>query len=357
MESLLLSARIRVMMFDMDLPDDAPSPELSVSDLALIEALQRDPRAPWAQVAQTVGVSPPTARRRWERLTADGTAWITTYAGMGAGLVAALVEVRCRPGTADDVAAELRRHRRIVTVSAQTGERDLGLIIFAEDLVELRRILQRDLGSHSDVLGLRSSIMTRVFREGSHWRAGILAGGGRPRAAKPSAAVTPPPGARAMMTVLGELERDGRAPTARIATALGAGEAHARRSVHRLLESRRIVQRVDVTLDQPHWPHSLALWMVVPAAQLGEAAKRIGELPETRLCAALAGGPSNLYAIVWLRSLEQAADVEARIMRGLPARVVDRSLVLHYYKRLGHLFDDGRRRVGQVPWVTEARPR
>lgn len=338
-------------MSDMDLHAAEPTARLSRSDLALIEALQRDPRAPWSQVAAPLGVSAPTARRRWERLVADGSAWITSYAGMGAGLVAGLVEVRCRPGTSDDVAARLVQHPRIVTVSAQTGDRDLGLIIFAADLSELRRILQRDLGAHDDVVGVRSSIMTRVFREGSHWRAGVLGGTEPTTAEGPSGAFAPAPTAPTTLAVLGELERDGRAPTARIAAALGTGEAHARRTANRLLESRRIVQRVDVTLDQPHWPHSLALWMVVPAGQLDEAARRIGELPTTRLCAALAGGASNLYAIVWLRSLEQAAEIEAQITRGLPARVLDRSLLLHYYKRLGHVFDDERRRVGQVPWV------
>ncbi|MDR7233549.1 Lrp/AsnC family transcriptional regulator [Agrococcus sp. BE272] len=327
---------------------------LSESDLALIEALQRDPRAPWAQIAAAIGTSAPTARRRWERLVAEGSAWITSYPGMRAGLVAGLVEVRCRPGTSDDVAAELATHPRIVTVSAQTGDRDLGLIVFADDLSELRRILQHDLGAHADVVGVRSSIMTRVFREGSHWRAGVLGGAereGDAEAERAPAQAAPPLTDPATLRVLRELELDGRAPTARIAERLGTGEAHARRTVRRLLETRRIVQRVDVTLDQPHWPHSLALWMVVPAAQLDEAARRIGELPSTRLCAALAGGASNLYAIVWLRSLEEAAEIEARITRGLPARVLDRSLLLHYYKRLGHRFDDDRRRVGQVPWT------
>lgn len=336
-------------MSDMD-PQAAPArTALSHSDLTLIEALQRDPRAPWAQLASALGVSPPTARRRWERLVEDGAAWLTSYPGMS-GLVAGLVEVRCRPGTSDDVAAALVQHPRIVTVSAQTGDRDLGLIVFAEHLAELRRIVQRDLGSHADVLHVRSSVMTRVFREGSHWRAGVLAE--RTRApVEPPAATAPPLGAAAAQAVLAELELDGRAPTARIAAALGTGEAHARRTLHRLLESRRIVQRVDVTLEQSRWPHSLALWMVVPAGQLDDVARRIGELPTTRLCAALAGGASNLYAIVWLRSLDQAAEIEAQITRGLPARVLDRSLLLHYYKRLGHLFDDERRRTGQVPWV------
>lgn len=341
------------MMFDMRPPAADAARLLSESDLELIEALQRDPRAPWAQIAAVIGASAPTARRRWERLVADGSAWITSYPGMHDGLVVGLVEVRCRPGTSDEVAAELVTHARIVTVSAQTGDRDLGLIVFADNVAELRRILQHGLGGHADIVGVRTSIMTRVFREGSHWRAGVLGSAEREgeserQPARAMRALTDP----ATLRVLHELELDGRAPTARIAERLGTGEAYARRTVRRLLESRRVVQRVDVTLAQPHWPHSLALWMVVPAAQLDEAARRIGELGATRLCAALAGGASNLYAIVWLRSLEEAAEIEAHITRGLPARVLDRSLVLHYYKRLGHLFDDDRRRAGQVPWTS-----
>ena len=44
---------------------------LDEDDLALVEALQRDPRAPWTSVADLVGTNAVTASRRWERLRAD----------------------------------------------------------------------------------------------------------------------------------------------------------------------------------------------------------------------------------------------------------------------------------------------
>ena len=45
---------------------------LDEEDLALVEALQRDPRAPWTEVAAMVGTNAVTASRRWERLRASG---------------------------------------------------------------------------------------------------------------------------------------------------------------------------------------------------------------------------------------------------------------------------------------------
>ncbi|MFJ8440171.1 AsnC family protein [Kitasatospora griseola] len=48
-------------------------------DLALVDALRVDPRAPWSRLAAPLGVDPATLSRRWARLTADGDAWVTCY--------------------------------------------------------------------------------------------------------------------------------------------------------------------------------------------------------------------------------------------------------------------------------------
>ena len=151
--------------------------------------------------------------------------------------------------------------------------------------------------------------------------------------------------------MLGELERDGRASAATLAERLGTSEAHARRITRRLLADGWVQQRIDVSLEQRMWPHALALWMVVPAARLEATAVQIAQMPMTRLCAALAGGSTNLYVIVWLRDLEEAATIEAELARSLELRVLDRAILLHYYKRLGHLFDDANRREGHVSWL------
>ncbi|WP_241196675.1 AsnC family protein, partial [Streptomyces sp. ADI95-17] len=37
-------------------------------DLALVDALQAAPRAPWSRIGRALGVDATTAARRWERL-------------------------------------------------------------------------------------------------------------------------------------------------------------------------------------------------------------------------------------------------------------------------------------------------
>ncbi|WOF24052.1 Lrp/AsnC family transcriptional regulator [Microbacterium betulae] len=333
----------------MDLAPGAASSSLSDSDLALVDAVQDDPRAPWARLGAQLGISAPTARRRWERLRGSDSAWITTHAGWRSGVVTALIAVQCRPGTSDAIARTLVGHPRVMTIAHTTGDHDLLLTVMVPDILELRRLMQSGLTSHDGVVRMRSMLVTRMFRDGSHWRSGSLGSTTCSATSTDGPLRFPTPALRA---AIGVLERDGRAPSSALAATLGVSEPHARRFVRRAIRSGHIVQRVDVRLDQPHWPHSLVLWMVVPAARLHETADRISQLPLARACASLAGGGANLYTVVWLRSLAEAPDVEARIVRGLDVRVTERSILLHYGKRMGHVFDDRHRRTGHVPWAS-----
>jgi DNA-binding Lrp family transcriptional regulator len=335
-------------MFDMDSDRGEIETLLTESDLALVEALQPDVRAPWAVVGAALGVSAATARRRWERLVERGGAWFTSYPRPGEADAWGFVEVRCRPGTVDDVAAALVREPTVLTISGVTGDRDLVLLVGAESMRELRVVLQQRIGTLDDVVSARTALMTKLYVEGSSWRPGV------PRIDRPVRQRRGPVrlgGREQRDAVLAVLERDGRAGSAELAAALGVGESHARRITGELVATRRIVQRVDVSLDQRIWPHALVLWMVAPAASVDAVARRIGELPLTRLCAAIAGGASNLYVIVWLRSLAEAPKVEAEIVGDGGVRVLDRSLMLHYYKRLGHVFDAHGKRTGFVSWA------
>ncbi|GAA3657035.1 AsnC family transcriptional regulator [Microbacterium marinilacus] len=333
----------------MDEGDRFTDVRLSESDLALIDAMQDDPRAAWARIGAAVGVSAPTARRRWQRLVDADAAWITSHPGWASGVVTALIAVQCRAGHADATARDMVRLPEVMTVAAITGDHDLLLTVFVDDMRGLRRLAQGVLAAHEGVARVRTMLMTRVFRDGSHWRAGSSGGARTDEGRRPGGSLSP----AAVAAAVAVLERDGRAPSADLARALGTSEAHARRLVQRGVREELIVQRVDVRLDQPHWPHWLVLWMVVPAAQLHETALRISRLPLARVCAALAGGSANLYTVVWLRSLSEAPDVEAQIVRGHDVHVTDRSILLHYSKRMGHVFDDDQHHVGHVPWAPE----
>lgn len=50
-------------------------PPLSELDLALVNALQISPRAPWTELAKALDIDAATVARRWERLRTAGHAW------------------------------------------------------------------------------------------------------------------------------------------------------------------------------------------------------------------------------------------------------------------------------------------
>jgi DNA-binding Lrp family transcriptional regulator len=323
--------------------------ELSDLDFALYDALQDDPRAPWAGVAAAIGVSAPTARRRWQRLEASGTAWIVTYQGRGSDGVMASVEVRTAPGEVDAVAAALCAFGQVMTVAGLTGDRDLLLIVMGRSLAEFRHVVSEQVGRTPGVVRVRSALMTRNFRDGSHWRATSDRGSRRPDARRAVPDVGPAPTLAQEIAVLGALQRSGRLPIAELAGELDVSEPVARRVLRRLVADDRIRQRIDVDVDALGWPHALALWLQAPSDRLHDAAARISSLPTTRLCVSLAGGPGNILVISWMRAIADATDVEAMVGAVSKATVVDRSILLHYYKRLGHVFADSGAHVGSVP--------
>ena len=82
------------------------SAELDEVDLALVNALQLQPRAPWALVGDVLGINPVTAARRWARLESEGLAWISAYPPITPHQANAFVEIACEPGQGLSVAGE-----------------------------------------------------------------------------------------------------------------------------------------------------------------------------------------------------------------------------------------------------------
>src|SRR3712207_4168853 len=182
---------------------------LDEDDLALLEALQRDPRAPWTAVAEVVGTNAVTASRRWERLRATGAAWVTGAPGPGShhAQLLAYVDVTCLPSEKTRVAQELAGDPHALSVDITAGGRDLLLTVAAVDLPTLGRYLLERLDRVPGVTNTRARIATRLYAEGSTWRLGVLPstgnGGGVP-AIRPAVLDE---GGRELVSALGEEDR------------------------------------------------------------------------------------------------------------------------------------------------------
>ncbi|WP_448616132.1 Lrp/AsnC family transcriptional regulator [Modestobacter sp. URMC 112] len=320
---------------------------LDEDDLALVEALQRDPRAPWTTVADLVGTNAVTASRRWERLRSSGAAWVTGTPGPGShhAQVLAYVEVTCLPSLKTRVAQQLAADAHALSVDITAGGRDLLLTVAAVDLPTLGRYLLERLDRVPGVTATRARIATRLYAEGSTWRLGVLPPAGASGAMPAIRPAVLDDVDRELMSALGE---DGRASFATLAQATGISQPTARRRVDRLVSSGAVLLRTDVAAPLAGLPVMVVLSADAPAGRLDDVAARLGRLRQVRLSATLAGTPS-LLVIAWLSSLEEVHRFEQDLVHQVPqADVVDRLVVLRTVKRMGRLLDPDGRATGTV---------
>ncbi len=320
-------------------------------DLALVNALQICPRAPWNLVGKALAVDPVTAARRWERLVAAGTAWVTCYADVGDAF-SGLVEISCRPDMVERVAASLSADPHAVTVSYTTGGSDLVVAVVTADFLDFSRYVIERVSRISGVLATRSHPFARSYLEGSHWRLDGLSPGQRlvlEGARPPRSAGEPAIHTDERPTALA-LAEDGRLPLTELAARTGVSINTARRRLLRLLDAGRIVLRCELARSCSGWPVTVVFWAKVPADGADALARRVARLRKVRMCATTASGPNNLVFSAWLRSVEEVQRLESCLARELPAiTIADRSVVLRQAKLVGSLLDVAGRRVATVP--------
>jgi len=322
-------------------------------DLALVDALRVDPRAPWSRLAAPLGVDPATLSRRWARLAAAGDAWVTCYPSadrLGYGLTA-LLGVECRADRVADVAATLARDPQAASIEVMTGGADLLLTVAALDTASLTRYVLDRVGVLPGVLRTRTSPVQRTLREGSRWLDGAL--DARQREAIGRAPVAPQagPGREAALdrSLLVALGADARMPYAELAQRTGAPASTVRRRLTELRGSGRLVLRCDASPRLTGHPVGVLLWLELPPARLEEAALRLAELPQTRMCA-LTAGEANLALYVMVRHLQELRRFEEELGRRLPDAVVrGRQVTLRTVKLVGRLLDAEGRACGYVP--------
>ncbi|GAA4499359.1 AsnC family transcriptional regulator [Actinoallomurus oryzae] len=321
-------------------------------DLALINALQIAPRAPWRLIGEVLEVNPVTAARHWERLSTEGLAWVTAYGApsLMRSMSFALVAVHCTADRVHDVAAALADDPQAVTIAHTVGTCDLLVTVWTPDLPTLSHYLLRRLNTLPGVVSSRTSVANEMFVEGSHWRLGSLSPAQRRRLQGGSPSRTRVAELRPEDRRLAvALSRDGRASYEELATATGASPSTVRRRLYRLLDSGALTLRCEVSRSFSGRPVSATLWIDVPHHALADAAAHLAGLPQTRMCAAVVGH-SDLALTVWLRSVEELQPLEMEIAAAVPNLVVaERTLTLRHVKLMGRVLRDDGRAARAVP--------
>ncbi|MEU8517453.1 Lrp/AsnC family transcriptional regulator [Kitasatospora sp. NPDC048722] len=325
-------------------------------DLALVDALQADPRAPWTRIGPALGVDATTAARRWERLTSLGLAWVTAYAAPGTAPVA-YVEVECRAGTVRQLAEALAELPWVFSIDHVAGDFDLFLSVCADDLPGLGQLVQ-EIGTRPEVRVTRARLALRTYLEGSAWQVRALAPGRRAGLTGP---VQTDPGAqpfgmpsynRTDLALLMALGEDGRASYTELAARTGISESTVRRHLGQRLRQRGLLLRCDLAQRQAGWPVIVSYRAAVPHAALDRVGSMLARLPQTRLCASVTGS-CNLLLALWLRTTEEIAAVEAMLAERAPeAQLRERTVTLHTVKRMGRRLDRHGRALRHIPMIT-----
>ncbi|MFB6782749.1 Lrp/AsnC family transcriptional regulator [Streptomyces sp. NPDC056352] len=333
---------------------------LSELDLALVNALQINPRAPWSEIARALDVDAATAARRWERLQAAGNAWVTGY-GFAETATGALIEVDCAPGQDTTVADTVAADPHTVTVEHAAGGRDLLITVMVSDFGALSAYIVDRLGSIPGVTSTRAHLMTRNYAEGSVWRLRSLTRSQQEllvasrRAAK-GGQFDPLEQHRELLHALGE---NGRVSMSDLATRLGVSISTVSRRLNRLVAAGSLVFRCDLARSLSGAPVTVTFFGSTPPDLLDATARELAKIPEIRMCIGVAG-PRNLIATAWVGSLMDVQSLEIRLVKSLPHfHIADRAVSLRTVKLMGRRLDPEGRAVGFVavdPWARMAAP-
>lgn len=319
-------------------------------DLALINVLQLDPRAPWSTVGKALSVDPVTVARRWSRLVDEGLAWVTAHAS---GLqLAAFIEIDCEPGQVRSVATTLSAWPHVMSVDCISGSHDLLVAIGVSSPTALSRLLVDAVGPLAGVRATRTHLATRFFAMGGDWQVRAL--DADQRAQLGSGLALPSRSPRSLSESERELIRilcaDGRTSLTELAEEVGYSVSTVRRRLAALRVNRSVVFRCEVAQPLSGWPVSAWLWASVPTTELESVSRKLIALPETRTCVALTGSSVNLLHSVWVRSVEDVQRIEQQLAERIPTmRILDRSIALGFFKRACRLLDESGRSRGSVP--------
>lgn len=325
---------------------------LSEDELALIDALQINPRASWATLGHVLGVDPATVARRWKRLSTGGHAWTTAALGQRQlhSMSMAFLQLDCEAGAAPYIADVLAGQPHLITVQHVAGSHDLWAIAVTASLPQLTDYLLGDLPRMSGVRNVRTHMATRVFDTSRRWRLRVLpkdavnalrAQSGQPSSSRPMDSTD--------RRIYQALSVDGRVSYAELGEALGLSQRTVQRRLNRLLAAGDVDFRCDLARRFAGWHAAAVLWLDMPDESIETTGRELLTWNETRTCAAVAG-PVNMMLTVGLHAVSDLHALVARLRTCFPhVRVADRQLVMRQRKLYGRRLDDAGRWVSAIP--------
>ncbi|GAA4553377.1 Lrp/AsnC family transcriptional regulator [Pseudonocardia xishanensis] len=313
--------------------------ELDLLDRRIMHALALDGRAPLTRVGEVLGVSDRTVARRWARMReADRVRLVGAVTGAGPGSGAQwIIRMRCRPGTAAEVANALALREDTRWVQLLSGGTEISASVQAWSAQERDELILQRLQRTAQIQTVTAHSILHVFGGGPDvFHALDVLEPQRVEALRPTFRTEPAAGiTTADRPLLRVLRRDGRAPYAELAAATGWSESTVARRIEALRAAGLLFFDLDVDDHLLGFHAHTRMWLTVPPAHLLEAGRAIAAHPEVAFCAATTGR-ANLTVSVVCRD-------EADLFRYLTERIgslptvgdVETSPIMRTVKRAG----------------------
>lgn len=331
--------------------------DLNETDLALIHALQVRPRASWAELAVVLGAAASTLARRWERLTAEGVAWVTAYPRWSADSpwAVALVEIDCVANNVPAVVAVLERDSRILTIEQAASGRDLILTVATRSFADLSELVIDELAAVPGVASTRTHLVAQLHGDGTEWRLDALdrhqlhtltrSPDPRGPSHHQTSLLTMPESNTALVEALA---RNGRASAVELAAELDRPPSTVRRQLSALLRSGALTFRCEVAQAETRWAVLANWWCQVPEEHRPTLVRALRSQRHVRLSATLAGA-TNFLVTMWAHSPEDILGNQHWLETQVPSlRIADVAITMRTRKRMGWILDRDGRATGEV---------
>jgi len=143
------------------------SPDLDDTDLNIIEALQKDGRVAFAQIAEQLGVSPGMIRQRYSRLVEQGylrVVAITNPLRMGFRTMA-MIGIRAEGSKLLEVAEKVSKLDEVIYMVVSSGRFDIFAEVICRDHEHLLRFITEKLSTIDGVRESESFMHLKIIKE------------------------------------------------------------------------------------------------------------------------------------------------------------------------------------------------
>lgn len=221
-----------------------PKPALDDMDARVVAAVQRDPRASYAQLAALIGASETTVQRRLQRLRSSGA--IAVIAVVDAQLCGlgdpALVYLTTEPRATLRVAHTLAARPDVRFVSIVNGHDNIVCELIVRDRTHLANVLLVELSVIDGVRSTSTAIVLRTYKTRDEWSRGLLADTGKDALDHDAreAGFRPRPLDDLDRLLIAALREDGRRSFVDLAAELGISETAVARRHRALIEAGQL---------------------------------------------------------------------------------------------------------------------